>query len=117
MPLTDDELKAQMKAQAEAAIEKLFAEKKSPKEIKLSDIEQVVNEAGEAIKADLTAGLVEQVSEEPAEVPGPSCPSCGQEMRYKGHKPKQVIAETGEVTVKRAHYYCDTCRSGLFPPG
>jgi len=27
MPLTDDELKAQMKAQAEAAIEKLFAEK------------------------------------------------------------------------------------------
>ena len=117
MPLTDDELKAQMKAQAEAAIEKLFAEKKSPNEIKLSDIEQAVHEAGEAIKADLTAGLVEQVSEEPGEVPGPSCPHCGQEMRYKGHKAKQVITETGEVTVKRAYYYCDTCRSGLFPPG
>ncbi len=56
MPLTDDELKAQMKAKAEAAIEKLFAEKKSPNEIKLSDIEQAVHEAGETIKGDLTAG-------------------------------------------------------------
>ena len=116
MPLTDDELKAQMKAKAEAAIEKLFAEKKSPHEIKLSDIEQVVHEAGEAIKADFTRGLVEQVSEEVA-VPGPLCTQCGQEMHYKGHKAKQVITETGEVTVKRAYYYCETCRSGLFPPG
>ena len=117
MPLTDDELKAQLKAQAEAAIEKLFAEKKSPHEITLSNIEQAVYEAGEAIKADLTAGLVEQVSEEAAEVPGPSCSKCGQEMHYKGHKAKQVVTETGEVTVKRAYYYCETCRSGLFPPG
>jgi DNA repair exonuclease SbcCD ATPase subunit len=117
MPLTDDELKAQMKAKAEAAIEKLFAEKKRPNEIKLSDIEQTVHEVGEAIKADLTAGLVEQVSEEAETVPGPVCPECGQEMHYKGHKAKQLITETGAVTVKRAYYYCETCRSGLFPPG
>lgn len=117
MPLTDDELKAHMKAKAEAVIEKLFAEKKSPHEIKLSDIERAVYEAGETIKADLTAGLVAQVSEEAAEVPSPSCPRCGQEMHYKGHKAKQLITETGAVTVKRAYYYCETCRSGLFPPG
>jgi DNA repair exonuclease SbcCD ATPase subunit len=117
MPITDDELKAQMKARAEAAIEKLFAEKKGPDEIKLSDIEQAVYQAGEAIKAELTAGLVEQVSEEGVCVPGPMCPTCGQEMHYKGHKAKQLITETGEVRVKRAYYYCETCRSGLFPPG
>lgn len=117
MPLTDDELKAQMKAKAEAAIEKLFAEKKSPNEIKLSDIEQAVHEAGETIKGDLTAGLVEQVGREAPAVPGPVCPACGQEMYYKGHKAKQVVTETGEVTVKRAYYYCAACRSGLFPPG
>lgn len=117
MPLTDDELKAQMKAKAEAAIEKLFAEKKSPNEIKLSDIEQAVYQAGEAIKAELTAGLVTQVSEEEVTVPGPKCPQCGQEMHYKGHKAKQIITETGDVTVKRAYYYCETCRSGHFPPG
>jgi hypothetical protein len=88
MRLTDDELKAEMKAKAEAAVEKLFAEKKGPNDIKLSDIEQAVYEAGEAIKANLTAGLV-----------------------------KQIITETGAVTVERAYYYCETCRSGLFPPG
>jgi len=117
MPLTNDELKAQMKAKAEVAIEKLMAEKKSPDEIKLSDIEQAVHEAGETIKANLTRGLVEQVSEEDVSVPGPVCPHCGQEMHYKGHKAKQLITETGEVTVKRAYYYCETCRSGFFPPG
>lgn len=117
MPLTDDELKARMKAKAEAAIEALFAEKRSSNEIKLSEIEQAVYQAGEAIKAELTAGLVEQVGEEDASVPGPSCPDCGQEMHYKGHKAKHLITETGEVTVKRAYYYCETCRSGLFPPG
>lgn len=117
MPLTDDELKAQMKAKAEAAIEQLFAEKKGPDEIKLSDIEQAVQQTSEAIKAELTAGLVEQVSGEAADVPGPVCPECGQEMHYKGHKAKQVVTETGEVTVNRAYYYCETCRSGFFPPG
>lgn len=117
MPLTDEELKAQMKAKAAAAIEQLFAEKKRPHEIKLSDIEQAVHAAGEAIKADLTRGLVEQVSEEDAVVPGPLCPQCGQEMHYKGRKAKHLITETGEVTVNRAYYYCETCRSGLFPPG
>jgi len=117
MPLTDDELKAQMKAKAEAAIEKVFAKKKRPDEITLSEIEQAVYAAGEAIKAELTAGLVEQVSEEEVGVPGPICPTCGQEMHYKGHKAKQLITETGEVRVRRAYYYCETCRSGFFPPG
>ena len=117
MRLTDDEVKAQLKAKAEAAIEKLFAEKKEPAEIKLSEIEQLVYQAGEAIKVELTAGLVEQVSEETATVPGPVCPNCEQEMHYKGHKTKQIVTETGEVPVKRAYYYCETCRSGLFPPG
>jgi hypothetical protein len=117
MGLTDDELKAQMKAKAEAAIEKLFAEKKAPEEIRLSDIERIVQQAGEQIKAELTAGLVEQVSSREPAVPGPLCPGCGQEMHYKGRKPKHIVTEAGEVTVERAYYYCETCRSGLFPPG
>ena len=117
MPLTDDELKAQLQAKAAVAIEKLFAEKKSAHEITLSDIEQAVHAVGEAIKADLTTGLVEQVSEAEGAVPGPACAQCGQEMHYKGPKTKQLVTETGEVTIKRAYYYCETCRSGLFPPG
>ena len=117
MGLTDEELKARVKAKAEAEIEKLLAEKKAPHEIRLSDIERMVQQAGEAIKAELTAGLVEQASSGEPAVPGPVCTGCGQELHYKGLKPKHVVTETGEVTVERAYYYCATCRSGLFPPG
>jgi hypothetical protein len=117
MGLTDEELKARMKAKADEAIERLLAEKKSPDEISLSDIERAVQQVGEAIQAELTAGLVEQVSRREPAVPGPACPQCGQEMHYKGMKPKHVVTETGEVTVERAYYYCETCRTGLFPPG
>ncbi len=117
MRLADDELKAQIKAQAEAEIEQLFAEKQAPDAISLSEIEQLVQRAGEAIKAELTAGLVEQVNRQEASVPGPHCTGCGQEMHYKGKKPKQVVTETGEVTVERAYYYCKACQRGHFPPG
>jgi hypothetical protein len=117
MSLPDDELKARLKAQAEAEIEKLFATKKGPEEITLSEIERAVFQAGEAIKAELTAGLTRQVSQEEPTVPGPACPTCGGEMHYKGMKAKQVVTETGMVTLERAYYYCETCRSGLFPPG
>ena len=40
MGLTDNELQARMKAQAEAAIEKLFVEKKAPDEISLRPLHQ-----------------------------------------------------------------------------
>jgi hypothetical protein len=116
MGVTDDELKARMKAKAEAEIEKVLAEKKRPEEIKLSDIERAVYQAGEAIKAEFTAGLVEQVSGSEPVMPGPVCPQCGHEMHYKGTKPKYVVSETGGVIVERAYFYCATCRTGLFPP-
>lgn len=117
MGLTDDELKARMKAKTEAEIEQLFVTKKTPAEITLGEIERAVFQAGESIKAELTAGLVERVSRGEPTVPGPNCPECGQEMHYKGLKSKQVVTETGEVTLERAYYYCETCRSGFFPPG
>jgi tRNA(Ile2) C34 agmatinyltransferase TiaS len=86
-------------------------------EISLSEIERAVRQAGEAIQAELTAGLVDQVSRKAPGAPGPACPQCGQEMHSKGMKAKQVITEAGEVTVERAYYYCETCRTGLFRPG
>ncbi|HVO68864.1 MAG TPA: hypothetical protein VMT24_02395 [Aggregatilineaceae bacterium] len=49
MGLTDEDLKARMKAKTDEAIERLVAEKKSPDEISLSEIERAVRQAGEAI--------------------------------------------------------------------
>ena len=50
-------------------------------------------------------------------VPGPPCPDCQREMRYKGMKENTVSSWVGEVTFERGYFYCDHCRSGLFPPG
>ncbi len=74
-----------------------------------------MREAGEALKQAMMEELVEQVSRAEPEVPGPQCERCGKEMHYKGMKSKHVIAETGEMDVERAYYYCETCKSGLFP--
>ncbi len=116
MGVTDEELKARMMAEAEAAIDKLLGQRQPAEEITLREIEGLVLEARRAVGEGLTAILVEQ-SATAGQVPGPGCPECGREMHYKGLKSKRVVSETGEVEVKRAYYYCADCRVGLFPPG
>lgn len=117
MGQTNDELRAAMKAKMEAILDKLLAEKGNPTTITLSEIELLVQAAGERVKAELTAGLVSQASEEDRAAAGPLCGRCGRRMHYKGQKGKYIETETGPVEVKRAYYYCPTCRQGLFPPG
>jgi NADH pyrophosphatase NudC (nudix superfamily) len=106
-----------MKAKMEAILDELLAEKENPETITLSEIEQLVRAAGERVKAELTAGLVKQASEEDRAGAAPVCAGCGQRMHYKGQKGKYIETETGPVEVKRAYYYCPTCREGIFPPG
>lgn len=113
----DHDLRAALQAQLNEIVEGLLAEKPDPDQITLSEIEQLVAAAGEQVKAALTAGLVEQASEEDRSAAGPVCATCGQTMHYKGQKTKYVATETGGVRVKRAYYYCTTCRAGVFPPG
>ena len=64
--------------------------------------------------------LLEQLVRERAEarpVPGPQCPKCGQEMRDKGQKTRQVVSSVGATQVTRGYYYCSACQRGVFPPG
>lgn len=117
MGQSDHDLRAVVHAQLNEIVEALLAEKADPDQITLSEIEQLVAAAGEQIKAVLTAGLVEQASEEDRSAAGPMCATCGQRMHYKGQKSKDVATETGGLRVKRAYYYCVTCRAGVFPPG
>jgi hypothetical protein len=117
MGQTNEKLRADMKAKMEAILDELLAEKGDSKTITLSEIEQLVQEAGARVKVELTAGLVRQASEEDRAAAGPMCPTCGQRMHYKGQKGKYIETETGPVEVKRAYYYCATCREGFFPPG
>jgi DNA repair exonuclease SbcCD ATPase subunit len=111
-----EELKAQMMAKAEAAIDKLLAKKKPAEEISLTEIEQLALQAGAEIQQEVTSALVE-ASRDPVEVPEPTCPECGKPMRYKAHKKKRIVTASGEVEVERAYYYCAACKRGVFPPG
>jgi uncharacterized protein with PIN domain len=105
MPSPDDELRRELLEETEAIIDRLLAGKKPPEEITLTDIEQVV----------LTERLVEKI-EAVREVAN-GCPTCGGRLRHKGYRSRRVVTETGEVTIKRAYYYCEHCRRGVFPPG
>jgi hypothetical protein len=109
----DEELQAQMMAVAEEAIEELLAGRKEKGELTLSDIERLVRRAGQDVMEKLTGTLAN------AEAQGREsriCPECGRKMRYKGRKKREVITETGEVSLERGYYYCPTCREGIFPP-
>jgi NADH pyrophosphatase NudC (nudix superfamily) len=115
MPDQNAELKARLKAEAEAAIEQLLAKRKAPGEASLADIEQVVRAASQQWEQALTAELL---AESAAELPAwPACPQCGQKMKNKGKRKRRVVTETGEVEIERHYYHCAACEQGFFPPG
>lgn len=109
----DSELKARMLAEAEAAIEALLAKRETRGELSLTDIEHLVREAGQRVMGGLTAELAD---EETVREASRDCPECGQELIYKGKKARNLVTDTGEVRIERHHYYCPTCRKGIFPP-
>ncbi len=115
MPDQNAELKARLKAEAEAAIEQLLASRKAPGEASLADIERVVRAASQQWEQALTAELL---AESAAELPAwPTCPQCGQKMKNKGKRRRRVVTETGEVDIERHYYHCAACGQGFFPPG
>jgi uncharacterized protein with PIN domain len=111
----DDELRRELLEETEAIISRLLATKKPAEEITLTDIEQVALTAGRQFQALLTERLVEKIKATGEEVS--ECPTCGSRLRHKGYRSRRVVTETGEVTIKRAYYYCEHCRKGFFPPG
>jgi hypothetical protein len=48
---------------------------------------------------------------------GCRCAQCGEVMRYKGQLQRMAVHGEGDSALKRAHYYCPRCQSGVFPPG
>jgi DNA-directed RNA polymerase subunit RPC12/RpoP len=106
-------LKAQMMAEAEEVIDNLLAGVGAKQDVMLSDIEQLVRVAGQRVMECFTQALVEAEAEVEGIV---TCPDCGQRMRYKGRKARDLVTETGEVSLQRGYYYCPGCQQGLFPP-
>lgn len=113
MSLSDAELKARLLAETEAILDEVL-KGRQPDET-LDDIEALASEARYRFGERLSVHLVGKHGQPALEKV--NCPRCGQVMVYKGQKDKRVVSSTGEVTVKRAYYYCTSCRQGYFPPG
>jgi uncharacterized protein with PIN domain len=108
------ELSEELEEEIRKRIGQVVEEASKRESLTLGEIERLVEKAGRAITRELTAALVE---EEAKRVEAPGCPECGGKMRYKGKKKRDVVSKTGELQVNRDYYYCEACRTGLFPPG
>jgi hypothetical protein len=66
----------------------------------------------------LVAKLLEQLAVKADErIEAPVCEQCGKALSYRGKPEREVSHREGDVELKRAYYYCDSCGQSLFPPG
>ena len=116
MAKSKQDLKAKLMQEAEAVIDELLDWHLSPTEPNLRQVEEKVLALRQRLSEQMSQAVIaNQGTVRP--VPGPACGGCGQEMRYKGLKKLQVTSWVGELQLDRGYYYCEQCRSGLFPPG
>jgi tRNA(Ile2) C34 agmatinyltransferase TiaS len=115
MPLTEDDIKARLLAEAEVAIEKMLAKRQRQAALTLTEIEQLALDLRQEVGEKATQVLAD--AGEVVNVPGPKCPACGTEMHSKGRKRRRVVTRSGEIELERTYYYCERCKQGFFPPG
>jgi len=109
------EARGKLMKEAESIINELLAWEEKVEKPNLSQIEEVVLELRERLSQKMVESVIEG-QQEVRPVPGPECPECGEEMRYKGLKGKRVSSWVGEIELERGYYYCDKCKVGDFPP-
>jgi uncharacterized protein with PIN domain len=113
---TREQMKAQLRAEADALIDQLLDRHEATAPPSLMQIEDWVLELRERLGQRMAETLIEaQDASQLVEVP--VCPHCGERMRYKDQKVTQAETRVGLVKIERGYYYCARCRSGFFPPG
>lgn len=117
MKRTREQLKAELMAQAEQAIEQLIGWADDTPQPTLAQIEDIVLKLRKQLSEQMAQTVLAEQAVTRQSVPGPACPTCGREMRYKGDKAHPVECRIGTIKVQRSYYYCSYCRKGLFPPG
>lgn len=110
------EKRARLKAKADKIIDEYLAWEASHAQPDLTEIEDIALKLRRELGQELAQMAVEEQSER-TPVPGPSCPKCGKEMRYKGEKALDVESRAGALEIERGYYYCAECKESFFPPG
>ena len=109
-------LRAMFLERAAEAFDQAVGWQEEEEELTLTELEEKVAELQPKVMSLLLESLV-ALRGTGQEAPGPQCPQCGQEMRYKGMKERGLATSVGEIEMERAYYYCPQCREGFFPPG
>jgi len=116
MKRTRVEMKADLMQQAEVLVEELLDWNEQTDEPTLTQIEEVILKLRQRLSEQMGLAVIEsQAATRP--VPCPRCPTCHGEMHYKDMKGNTIESQIGQLTLRRGYYYCETCRTGLFPPG
>lgn len=116
MKRTRVEMKAELMRQAEMLVDELLDWNEQTAEPTLTQIEEVILKLRQRMSEQMGLTVIEsQAATRP--VPSPRCPTCHGEMHYKDMKGNTIESQIGQLTLRRGYYYCETCRTGLFPPG
>jgi hypothetical protein len=116
MSRTRAEIRAELQAEAERLIDALLDWTDQTEAPNLTQIEDEVLKLRQQFAEKLAEAAVDvQATAEPLTV---KCPQCSRPMHQKKKRQRRrVESRIGGVALKRAYYYCDHCRVGLFPPG
>jgi hypothetical protein len=109
-------LKTELMAQAEGLIDELLDWTADTPAPTLTQIEEVILNLRKRLSEHMALTVIgAQATVRP--LPSPHCPTCQREMHYKDMKGNTVESRVGSLPLERGYYYCEHCRTGLFPPG
>lgn len=116
MRTSQEKLKAEFLAEAEALFDQLMKWDKYTAEPNLTQIEEIVLALRQRLGEHMAhAVLARQENSQPAEKM--RCPECRGVLEPKGQKRNRVESQVGSLQMKRSYYYCPRCRQGFFPSG
>ena len=115
MKSSREERKARLMKVAEEVIDELLDWSETTAQPNLTEIEALVKRLRKRLGEQMACEAIStQEARQP--VPGPQCPECEREMRYKGLKGVTVESWVGDLDIERGYYHCPDCKVGIFPP-
>ncbi len=115
MKRTREQKREELLQAAEAMIEELLDWEERATRPNLTQIENRVSRLRQRLGQRMAEVVIaDQDAAQPVEAP--LCPGCGERMRYKGQKRKNVETRLGTLAIQRGYYYCSRCKKRIFPP-